>query len=168
RHGVLRRRRRRARRLPRDRRRAGPRRHGPGADPGRGPRPGLRGGRSHLVAGHAASAGHRPPRARIDRVIPRYELPEMAALFADSARFQRWLDIELLAVDAWADLGVVPMVDAAACRAAAPTVDDAFVRAVDEREQVTDHDVASFVDVVQAAIGEPGRWVHYGLTSSDV
>ena len=101
-------------------------------------------------------------------MIPRYELPEMAAIFADTSRFQRWLDIELLATDAWAGLGVVPMADAAACRAAAPTVDEAFVAEVAERERVTDHDVAAFVDVVQRHIGEPGRWIHYGLTSSDV
>ena len=48
-------------------------------------------------------------------------------------------------------------------------VDAAFVEAVDERERVTDHDVAAFVDVVQEAIGQPeGSWIHYGLTSSDV
>ncbi len=101
-------------------------------------------------------------------MIPRYELPEMAAVFADTARFQRWLDIELLATEAWAGLGVVPAADAAACRAAGLVVDDAFVAAVDERERITDHDVAAFVDVVQQRIGEPGRWIHYGLTSSDV
>ena len=51
----------------------------------------------------------------------------------------------------------------------APAVDDAFVAAVLEREAVTDHDVAAFVDVVQAAIGgDAGKWIHYGLTSSDV
>src|SRR5262249_56575145 len=75
---------------------------------------------------------------------------------------------ELLATDAWAGLGVVPRADAAACRAAAPTVDAAFVAEVAERERVTDHDVAAFVDVVQGRIGAPGRWIHYGLTSSDV
>jgi adenylosuccinate lyase len=101
-------------------------------------------------------------------MIARYELPEMAAIFADTARFQRWLEIELLATEAWADLGVVPAADATACRAAAVVVDAAFVAAVDERERVTDHDVAAFVDVVQQRIGEPGRWIHYGLTSSDV
>ena len=101
-------------------------------------------------------------------MIPRYELPEMAAIFSDTARFGRWLEIELLATEAWAALGVVPAADAAACRAAALVVDDDFVAAVDERERVTDHDVAAFVDVVQQRIGEPGRWIHYGLTSSDV
>ena len=102
-------------------------------------------------------------------MIPRYSLPEMAAVFSDVSRFGRWLEIELLATDAHAALGVVPEDDAAACRDRAPVVDEAFVGAVSERELVTDHDVAAFVDVVQAAIGAPaGAWVHYGLTSSDV
>ena len=102
-------------------------------------------------------------------MIPRYTMPEMANVFSDVARFDRYLEIELLATDAHAALGVVPAVDAATCRANAPTVDDAFVQAVSDREAVTDHDVAAFVDVVQAAIGTPaGAWIHYGLTSSDV
>ncbi len=102
-------------------------------------------------------------------MIPRYSLPEMAALFTDEARFGLWLDVEVLATEAWATLGVVPEDDAKAVRERAPHVDAAFVRAVDEREAVTDHDLAAFVDVVQAAIGPPaGKWVHYGLTSSDV
>jgi adenylosuccinate lyase len=93
----------------------------------------------------------------------------MAAVFADTARFGRWLEIELLATDAHAALGVVPAADAEACRHRAPVVDDAFVAAVSAREAITDHDVAAFVDVVQAAIGAPaGAWIHYGLTSSDV
>ena len=66
-------------------------------------------------------------------------------------------------------LGVVPAEDAATCRAKAPTVDDVFVADVLEREKVTDHDVAAFVDVVQERIGAPaGSCIHYGLTSSDV
>jgi adenylosuccinate lyase len=102
-------------------------------------------------------------------VIPRYELPEMAAIFTDRARLSRWLEIELLATEAWAALGVVPGADAAACRERAPAVDEAFVAAVDERERTTDHDVAAFVDVVQDRIGgAAGKWIHYGLTSSDV
>ena len=93
----------------------------------------------------------------------------MAAIFSDVARFDRYLVIELLATEAHAELGVVPAVDAIICRKQAPTVDDNFVRAVSDREAVTDHDVAAFVDVVQAAIAMPaGSWIHYGLTSSDV
>ncbi|MGE0877251.1 MAG: adenylosuccinate lyase [Acidimicrobiia bacterium] len=102
-------------------------------------------------------------------MIPRYSLPEMARLFSDEARFGAWLDVELLATEAWAQLGVVPAADAKVCRDRAPVIDAAFVAAVNERERVTDHDVAAFVDVVQAAIGAPaGSWIHYGLTSSDV
>ncbi len=102
-------------------------------------------------------------------MIPRYTMPEMANVFSDVARFDRYLEIELLATDAHVALGVVPAADAVVCRANAPIVDDAFVQAVSDREAVTDHDVAAFVDVVQAAIGAPaGAWIHYGLTSSDV
>jgi adenylosuccinate lyase len=102
-------------------------------------------------------------------MIPRYSLPEMAAVWSDTTRMGRWLEIELLATEALAELGVVPVEAAKACRERAPRVDDEFVTAVSERERVTDHDVAAFVDVVQAAIGEPdGAWIHYGLTSSDV
>jgi adenylosuccinate lyase len=102
-------------------------------------------------------------------VIDRYSLPEMAAVFSDTTRFGRYLEIELLATDAQAALGIVPAADAATCRVNAPVTDAAFVQAVSDREAVTDHDVAAFVDVVQAAIGQPaGAWIHYGLTSSDV
>jgi len=93
----------------------------------------------------------------------------MAALFSDQARFAMWLRVELLATDGWVEVGEVPADAAIACHQRAPKVDDDFVEAVAERERVTDHDVAAFVDVVQAAIGQPeGSWIHYGLTSSDV
>jgi adenylosuccinate lyase len=102
-------------------------------------------------------------------VIPRYSLPEMAGLFSDESRLALWLEVELLALEAWAEIGVVPPEYAGACRERAPKVDAAFVEAVAERERVTDHDVAAFVDVVQQRIGPPeGNWIHHGLTSSDV
>ena len=102
-------------------------------------------------------------------MIDRYSMPEMAALFTDEARFARWLEVELLATEAWADLGVVPREDAVRARQAAPIVDAAFVSDVATREALTDHDVAAFVDVVQERIGgTAGKWIHYGLTSSDV
>jgi adenylosuccinate lyase len=102
-------------------------------------------------------------------MIDRYSTPEMSAVWADTARLSRWLEVELLATDAHAQLGIVPADDAAACRRRAPQVDAAFVAAVSERERVTDHDVAAFVDVVQQRIGSPaGSWIHYGMTSSDV
>ncbi len=101
-------------------------------------------------------------------MIPRYSTPEMTAVWSDVAKFARWLEVELLATEAHAAIGVVPADAAAACRAGAPAVDEHFVAAVLEREAVTDHDVAAFVDVVQQAIGDAGKWIHYGLTSSDV
>jgi adenylosuccinate lyase len=102
-------------------------------------------------------------------MIPRYSMPEMAALFSDETKLGLWLEVELLAVEAWAELGVIPPADAAACRARAPLADSEFVERVLERERVTDHDVAAFVDVVQEAVGQPeGSWIHHGLTSSDV
>jgi adenylosuccinate lyase len=102
-------------------------------------------------------------------VIPRYSLPEMAALFTDEARLGLWLEVEILATEAWATLGVVPEEHAKAVREKAPVVDEAFVEAVADREKITDHDVAAFVDVVQQVVGPPAaNWVHFGLTSSDV
>jgi adenylosuccinate lyase len=93
----------------------------------------------------------------------------MASLFTDEARFATWLEVEVLAAEGLAQLGIVPADDAAAIRQRAPQVDAAMVERIAERERVTDHDVAAFVDVVQEAIGPPaGNWVHYGLTSSDV
>jgi len=93
----------------------------------------------------------------------------MATLFTDEARFSAMLEVELLATEAWAALGVVPVEDAAAARARAPEITPAVVARIAERELVTDHDTAAFVDVIASCIGSPaGNWIHYGLTSSDV
>src|SRR3954468_6514526 len=93
----------------------------------------------------------------------------MSALFTDQARLALWLEVEVLAVEAWASLGVIPEEDAKAVRERAPAVTPQFVTACQEREKVPDHDLAAFVDVVQESIGGPSAgWVHYGLTSSDV
>ncbi len=98
-------------------------------------------------------------------MIPRYTRPEMAALFTDEAKFGSWLEVEVLACEGWAAIGVIPKDDVAAIRARAGF----DVQAIHDREKVTDHDVAAFVDVVQERVGMPaGAWVHYGLTSSDV
>lgn len=102
-------------------------------------------------------------------LIERYSMPEMAEIFSDESKFRRYLEIELLAMTAQGELGFVPRDDAQVCRERAPKVDAEFVLAVTERERVTDHDVAAFVDVVQQRIGMPaGAWIHHGLTSSDV
>ncbi|MDQ1519098.1 MAG: adenylosuccinate lyase [Actinomycetota bacterium] len=98
-------------------------------------------------------------------MIPRYSPPEIADLFTDEARFGAWLEVEVLAVEAWARIGVIPEADARTIRERAGF----DVAAVHERERITDHDVAAFVDVVQERVGQPaGAWVHYVLTSSDV
>jgi adenylosuccinate lyase len=97
-------------------------------------------------------------------VIPRYTREEIGAVWTDRRKMDGWLAVELAATDAWAAEGVVPEAAAAACRERASFE----VEAVAERERTTNHDVAAFVDVVAASIGEDGRWIHYGLTSSDV
>jgi adenylosuccinate lyase len=97
-------------------------------------------------------------------VIPRYTRPEIGAVWTSEAKLQSWLEVELAATEAWAAEGVVPPEAAEQARAQAAFT----VEAVEEREKVTDHDVAAFVDVVAESVGEGGRWIHYGLTSSDV
>ncbi len=102
-------------------------------------------------------------------MIERYALPAVANIFGDAARMQRWVEIELLATEAQEQLGVVPRGIAAQCRELAPVVDQAFVDAVAQRERITNHDVAAFVDVLQESIGFPaGSYIHHGLTSTDV
>jgi len=97
-------------------------------------------------------------------LIDRYTRPEIGTVWSQQRKFDTWLEVELAAVEALAEQGVVPAQDAEAIRDRASFT----VAAVDEREQVTDHDVAAFVDVVAGSVGDEGRWVHHGLTSSDV
>ena len=102
-------------------------------------------------------------------MIPRYSTPEMDAVWSDTSKFARWLEVELLATEGHAAVGVVPQEAATICRGNAPVADDAFLQKILDREAITDHDVAAFVDVTQEAINDPaGSWIHYGLTSSDV
>jgi adenylosuccinate lyase len=98
-------------------------------------------------------------------VIARYSRPEMTRIWADEGKLARWLEVELAALDAWAEVGAIPAEDVAAIRdrALAPTPER-----VAEIERTTDHDVAAFVDAVGEQLGPEGRWLHYGLTSSDV
>jgi adenylosuccinate lyase len=97
-------------------------------------------------------------------LIERYTRPEMGAVWSEQRKLDGWLLVELAVVDALAQQGAIPEEDAAQVRERAAFT----VAAVHEREQVTDHDVAAFVDVVAQSVGEAGRWVHHGLTSSDV
>src|SRR5580698_9122303 len=102
-------------------------------------------------------------------MIPRYAPQDVAELFTDEHRFDTMLEVELLAAEGLAELGELPYAEVVKLRQRRPVIDAEFVAAVDEREQVTNHDTAAFVDVVQSRIGMPeGAWIHYGLTSSDV
>jgi len=89
----------------------------------------------------------------------------MARIWSDESRLARWLEVELAALEAWAEVGAIPRDDVAAIRAGANAPSPERVA---EIERVTDHDVAAFVDAVAEQVGPEGRWVHYGLTSSDV
>ena len=93
-------------------------------------------------------------------MIARYTRPEIGALWTDAARMEQWRRVEVAACE---EMEGPSAAELAAIRAASFTVE-----AVAERERVTDHDVAAFVDVLSASAGPAGRWIHYGLTSSDV
>jgi adenylosuccinate lyase len=100
-------------------------------------------------------------------MISRYTRPELGRVWTDEARMETWRQVEVAACEELPALlgegaGPTPS-ELEAIRGATFTVD-----AVNERERVTDHDVAAFVDVLAASAGEAGRWIHYGLTSSDV
>ncbi|CAN5893011.1 adenylosuccinate lyase [soil metagenome] len=102
-------------------------------------------------------------------MIPRYTLPEMGALWTDEAKLATWVQVEILACEAHAELGVVPAADLDAIRAGTtPTF-----RRCAEIEAETNHDVIAFLTAFVETIPDPdgtnpGRWVHYGMTSSDL
>jgi adenylosuccinate lyase len=97
-------------------------------------------------------------------LIPRYTREEIGAVWTQQRKMDGWLEVELAVTEALGEAGIVPAEAAAVCRERAAFT----VEAVEERERTTNHDVAAFVDVVSASIGDEGRWIHYGLTSSDV
>jgi adenylosuccinate lyase len=101
----------------------------------------------------------------MNAVIARYSRPAMARVWSEEATLARWLAVELAALDAWAQTGVVPAraVESIRARARTPTPER-----VAEIERTTNHDLAAFVDAVAESVGNEGRWLHYGLTSSDV
>jgi adenylosuccinate lyase len=101
-------------------------------------------------------------------MIPRYSRPEMAAIWEPANRFAIWLRIEILACEAWAELGVVPK-DAVAEIKAKATFDMAeLVPRIDEIERRTRHDVVAFTEAVAERVGPAARYIHLGLTSSDI
>jgi adenylosuccinate lyase len=89
----------------------------------------------------------------------------MARIWSEEAKLERWLEVELAALDAWAEVGAIPAADVAAIR---DRVTTPAPERVAEIERVTDHDTAAFVDAVAEQLGQEGRWLHFGLTSSDV
>jgi adenylosuccinate lyase len=89
----------------------------------------------------------------------------MNRIWSDEGKLTRWLEVELAALDGWAEIGVIPATEVAEIRA---RVIPPSAERVAEIEQTTDHDLAAFVDAVAEQLGPEGRWVHYGLTSSDV
>lgn len=98
-------------------------------------------------------------------MIERYTLPDMGAVWSEQHKLEVWQQVETLALEAWEELGRVPRgVAAATGGASCPTPEE-----VAEREAVTNHDLAAFVDLLATrAGGDAAAWVHYGLTSSDV
>jgi adenylosuccinate lyase len=89
----------------------------------------------------------------------------MKKVWSEESRLATWLEVELAALDAWAEVGVIPQAEVDAIRAAAAPPTPERVR---EIEAQTNHDLAAFVDAVAEKLGPEGRWLHYGLTSSDV
>ena len=101
-------------------------------------------------------------------MIPRYTQPEMGAIWSDRHKYKTWLDVELAATDALAADGVVPAPDAKVLREKAEAELDAIIPRIDEIEKVTQHDVIAFTTAVAERVGESARWLHFGMTSSDV
>ena len=97
-------------------------------------------------------------------MLERYSRPEMTAIWTEENKYQAWLEVEILADEAWAELGEIPKADVAKIRENA-TFDVARIL---EIEKETRHDVVAFTRSVSERLGEERKWVHYGLTSTDV
>lgn len=97
-------------------------------------------------------------------MIERYTREAIGAVWGEQAKFDSWLQVELAVCDALFHEDVIPAADLNAIKNRAAFT----VQAVKDREKVTNHDVAAFVDIISEPVGEAGRWIHYGLTSSDV
>ncbi|MGX7091592.1 adenylosuccinate lyase [Hutsoniella sourekii] len=97
-------------------------------------------------------------------MIPRYSRPEMQEIWSDQNRYQSWLEVEILAAEAWSELGEIPKEDVVKIRQKAKFDVDRIL----EIEEETRHDVVAFTRCVSESLGEERKWVHYGLTSTDV
>nr|WP_106781435.1 adenylosuccinate lyase [Lysinibacillus timonensis] len=97
-------------------------------------------------------------------MIERYTRPEMGAIWTEENKFKAWLEVEILACEAWSELGAIPKEDVALLRQNASF----DINRIYEIEQETRHDVVAFTRAVSETLGEERKWVHYGLTSTDV
>lgn len=97
-------------------------------------------------------------------MIPRYVRPEMGAIWTDENRYKAWLEVEILADEAWAELGEIPKADVQKIRANAKF----DVAEIQRLEAITHHDVVAFTRTVSESLGAEKKWIHYGLTSTDV
>jgi adenylosuccinate lyase len=97
-------------------------------------------------------------------MIERYSTPSMSAVWSEERKLAVWREVEILVVEAWVELGTAPQQAATAVRST-PEVDPQEWK---EREAVTHHDVAAFVDLLASSASTGGEWIHFGLTSSDV
>ena len=97
-------------------------------------------------------------------MIERYTRPEMGAIWTDQNRYEAWLEVEILASEAWASMGEIPEADVAKIRANASFE----IPRILEIEAETRHDVVAFTRSVSESLGNESKWIHYGLTSTDV
>jgi len=97
-------------------------------------------------------------------MIDRYTRPEMGAIWTEENRFKAWLEVEILACEAWSELGEIPKEDVEKIRRNASF----DIGRIKEIEEETRHDVVAFTRAVSETLGEERKWVHYGLTSTDV
>ena len=97
-------------------------------------------------------------------MLERYSRPEMSHIWTEENRYQAWLEVEILADEAWAELGEIPKEDVAKIRQNATF----SIERILEIEESTRHDVVAFTRAVSESLGEERKWVHYGLTSTDV
>lgn len=97
-------------------------------------------------------------------MVERYTRPEMGQIWTEDNKYKIWLEIEILAVEAQAKLGIVPMEDAKIIREKA----NCDAKRILEIEEVTKHDIIAFLTNIEEYVGEPSRWIHLGMTSSDV
>jgi adenylosuccinate lyase len=101
-------------------------------------------------------------------MISRYSKPEMIALWSDAHRYETWWRVELAAADAMVAERFVPADAIAVCHCWTPNFDAAAIARIDEIERTTRHDVLAFLQYCEEQIGEPARYLHRGLTSSDI